>query len=142
MHDAISKTISGVRIWNPEHCTLFQHLAGVVVSDIGHMARSAESRSTLAPPAELADGRWPPNTAAASSDQAQAMEWRSEQCRLLAHLEAADPGLARMAELMLIHDLQKTSVLSERLGVAAGEIANLRKRLKRAVRAHLAEHGP
>jgi len=142
VHDAISKTISGVRIWNPDHCTLFRHLAGVVVSDIGHMARSAENRSTLAPPADPPGGHWPPDTADDASDQAQAMEWRSEQRRLLTHLEAVDPRLARMAELMLVHDLQETSTLSERLEVAAGEIANMRKRLKRAVRAYMAENAP
>lgn len=142
VHDAISKTISGVRIWNPDNCTLFQHLAGVVVSDIGHIARSAENRSTLAPAADTPGDRWPPDPADDSPDQEQATEWRSEQRRLLAHLETADAGLARMAELMLVHDLQETAGLSERLDVPAAEIANMRKRLKRAVRAYLAESAP
>lgn len=139
VHDAISKTISGVRIWNPDNCTLFQHLAGVVVSDIGHIARSAENRSTLGPPADPPGDRWPPDPADESPDQERATEWRSEQRRLLTHLEATDPGLASMAELMLVHDLQETAALSDRLNVPAAEIANMRKRLKRVVRAYLVE---
>lgn len=139
VNDAISKTISGVRVWNPNNCTLFQHLAGVVVSDIGHAARSVENRSTLGPPADPPGDRWPPDPAFDGPDQEQASEWLSEQRRLLAHLAAADPALARMAELMLVHDLQETSALSGRLGLPPAEIANMRKRLKRAVRAYLAE---
>lgn len=142
VHDAISKTISGVRIWNPDACTLFQHLAGVVVSDIGHAARSMENRSTIAPPEDPPGGGWPPDPADDAPDPERATEWRSERRRLLTHLEAVDAGLARMAELMLVHDLQETDALRERLGVPASEIANMRKRLKRAVRAYLAEETP
>ncbi len=139
VNDAISKTIAGVRIWNADNCTLFQHLAGVVVSDINHAAESMENRTTAAAPSDPPDGRWPPDPADEAPDQAHAAEWRSEQRRLLAHLHELDPGLARMAELMLVHDLQETDGLSRELGVASSEIANRRKRLKRAVRAYLAE---
>src|SRR5262249_6552279 len=34
VHDAIFKTIKGVRRWDPRACTLLQHLANVVLSDI------------------------------------------------------------------------------------------------------------
>lgn len=143
VQDAISKTLSGVRVWRPHNCTLFQHLAGVVVSDIGHLARSAENRSTVAPAVDPPSGRWPPDTADSAPSQEQVMQWRTEQRQLLAHLEAVDSSLGQMAELMLVHDLQETSELSERLGVAASEIANMRKRLKRIVRAYLAaENAP
>ena len=47
VNDAVSKTIAGIRIWNPTACSLFQHLAGVIVSDISHAAQSAENRATL-----------------------------------------------------------------------------------------------
>ena len=139
VNDAISKTIAGVRIWNSGNCTLFQHLAGVVVSDISHAAESMENRTTLAPPKDLAGDRWPPDPADESQDPEREMEWRSERNRLVGWLEASDPDLAAMAELMLKRDLQDTDSLSRELGVAASEVANRRKRLKRAVRAYMAE---
>ncbi len=142
VHDAIAKTISGIRIWNPENCTLFQHLAGVVVSDIGHAARSVENRATVAPPANPPGDRWPPDTADDAPDQERAAAWRAEQRRLLDHLAAVDADLAAMAELMLVQDMQETEALSAALGVAPAEIANRRKRLKRQVQAYLAGDRP
>ncbi len=139
VNDAISKTIAGVRIWQPDNCSLFQHLAGVIVSDVSHAAESTENRSTAAPanpdgnPGPKLD---PPDQAA---DPESIAEWRSEQRRLLDYLEGADPDLARMAELMLVRDMLETEDLSRELGVAAAEVANRRKRLKRHVQAYLAE---
>jgi hypothetical protein len=139
VNDAISKTIAGVRVWNPENCTLFQHLAGVVVSDISHAATSMENRGTVAPPGNPDNPGWPPDPADDAPDQERAAEWRSQQRHLLDHLNGIDPDLARMAELMLGRDMQETDALSRELGVPASEIANRRKRLKRAVRAYMAE---
>lgn len=139
VNDAISKTIAGVRLWNPENCTLFQHLAGVVVSDINHAAESVENRTTAAAPNDPVGDRWPPDPADDAPNQERTAEWRSEQRRLLEHLRRIDADLARMAELMLVHDLQETDALGRELGVSAAEIANRRKRLKRAVRAYLSE---
>jgi hypothetical protein len=141
VNDAISKTISGVRVWNPGNCTLFQHLAGVVVSDISHAAESMENRTTVAPPKDPPGEGWPPDPADESPDPEREMEWRSERNRLVGWLGASDPDLAAMAELMLIRDLQDTESLSRELGVPGTEIANRRKRLKRAVRAYMAEEG-
>lgn len=139
VNDAIAKTISGVRLWNPDNCSLFQHLAGVVVSDIGHAATSTENRTTASPPADPPDDRWPPDTADDAPDQAQAVEWKSEQRRLLQHLDRVDPDLAMMAGLMLVHDMQETEALAEAMAVPPSEIANRRKRLKRAVASYMAE---
>ena len=50
--------------------------------------------------------------------------------------------LARMAELMLVHDLWETRELSQALEITPAEVANLRKRLNRAVRAFLTEKRP
>jgi hypothetical protein len=142
VNDAVSKTIAGIRIWNPTACSLFQHLAGVIVSDISHAAQSAENRATLR------DGGPPMGGAsltAAIADAAPSQEsvaaWRSEQRRLLDHLTAADADLGRMAELMLLGDMQETADLSRVLGIPPAEVANRRKRLKRAVQAYLAEGG-
>ncbi|HZF34922.1 MAG TPA: hypothetical protein VE914_14075 [Candidatus Angelobacter sp.] len=140
VNDAISKTIAGVRIWNPEACTLFQHLAGVIVSDISHAAGSMENRSTLREAAGSDAGMsLVADVGDEAPDQEAVAAWRSEQRRLLAHLDRVDPGLRAMAELMLMQDMQETADLSRVLAVPAAEVANRRKRLKRAVRAYLTE---
>ena len=43
-----------------------------------------------------------------------------------------------MAGLMLVHDMQESEALAQAMGVPASEIANRRKRLKRAVAAYMA----
>ena len=63
--------------------------------------------------------------------------WRSEQRRLLGYLAAIDPMLGRMAELILVEDIDASAELASRLDVAVSDIANLRKRMKRATRAFL-----
>ena len=72
-------------------------------------------------------------------DQERATEWKSEQRRLLQHLDRVDPDLAIMAGLMLVHDMQETEALAKAMKVESSEIANRRKRLKRAVAAYMAE---
>lgn len=131
VNDAIAKTIAGVRVWNRD-CTLFQHLAGAVISDISHAATAIENRLGV-------DGgnETHPEPAADGPDQAQIALWRDEQRRLLAHLDGIDPRLAQLARLMLDQDLRETAPLAAALGVPAAEIGNLRKRLKRATRAWL-----
>lgn len=141
VNDAISKTIAGVRIWSPEACTLFQHLAGVIVSDISHAAESMENRTTLREAGGSESGT---SLIADIGDEAPDQEtmavWRSEQRRLLDHLGRVDPALRTMAELMLVQDMQETTDLSRAMAVPAAEVANRRKRLKRAVRAYLTEY--
>src|SRR5258705_4391977 len=46
VHDAIVKTMSGERVWNQGN-SLFEHLAGVISSEISHLVKSAENRKTL-----------------------------------------------------------------------------------------------
>jgi hypothetical protein len=137
VNDAISKTMAGVRVWDPGACTLFQHLAGIIVSDISHAAESADNRLT-ASGLESGDGT-PIDVLDGSPDQESAALWRSERRRLLAHLDGIDPALRQMAELMLVHDLNETEELRLRLGIPFAEVANRRKRLKRAIRAYLRE---
>ena len=142
VNDAVSKTIAGVRIWNPAACSLFQHLAGVVVSDISHAAQSAENRITLRDsPSPAAGASLTATVADGAPNPESVIAWRSEQRRLLDHLEALDADLRRMAELMLVGDMQETADLSRALAIPAAEVANRRKRLKRAVQAYLVEGG-
>jgi hypothetical protein len=139
VNDAISKTMAGVRVWNQATCTLFQHLAGVVVSDISHCLTSTERRLTVRAPRANGSTSWPPEVADGAPDQEHLAVWISEQRRLLDHLHRLDPLMGRMAELMLVHDLCETSELSPALELGPVEVANLRKRLKRAVRTYLLE---
>jgi hypothetical protein len=135
VNEAIAKTMAGVRVWSPDACTLFQHLAGVVVSDISHAATAAENRLTVADDGRV--GGWPPDRADDLPGQEQLALWRSEQQRLFDYLSGVDPLLSRLAELILVEDIDATSELVLRLGRPAADIANLRKRLKRAARAFL-----
>lgn len=138
VNDAIAKTLSGVRVWSKDKCSLFQHLAGVIVSDISHAAETSENKLLLA-----ADGRgerfddWPPDRVDDVPDQEQRMLWRSEQLRLLGHLDEVDPKLAQMAELILLEDVDGSAELAMRLDCTTNDIANLRKRLKRALRVYM-----
>ncbi len=143
VNDAIAKTMDDVRVWRPEACTLFQHLAGIVVSDISHAAGAAENRLTLA-----GDGRtehvggWPPDRADDAPGQEQIALWRSEQRRLLDHLHGIDPVMGEMARHILVEDIDQTADLCLRLDRSPSEIANLRKRIKRATQSYLlAERG-
>ncbi len=137
VNDAIAKTMAGIRVWDPDRCTLFQHLAGAIVSDISHAAESFDNRLTAAPADP--DAEWPPETADAAPDPEQAALWQSEQQRLIDHLDGVDPVLARMATCMLVEDRREAADLCLALDVSPSEVANLRKRLKRAVRAFIAE---
>jgi hypothetical protein len=139
VNDAISKTMAGARVWNRATCTLFQHLAGVVVSDISHCLTSSERRLTVRAPRANGSTSWPPEVADGAPDQEHFAVWISEQRRLLDRLHRLDPLMGRMAELMLVHDLCETSELSPALELGPAEVANLRKRLKRAVRTYLLE---
>lgn len=139
VNEAIAKTIAGIRAWNPDRCSLFQHLAGAIVSDISHAAESSDNRITVSAPASSSDAAWPPETAADDVDPEQTAMWQSEQRRLFDHLDRLDPQLARMANLMLTEDCRETTDLCVALDLAPSDIANLRKRLKRAVRTYLVE---
>lgn len=139
VNDAIAKTMDGVRVWSEDTCSLFQHLAGIVVSDISHAATAAENRLTLADDGrrEASRGGWPPDRADEAPDQEDIALWRSEQRHLLDHLHGIDPVIGDMAGLILIEDIDQTAELCMRLDRSPSEIANLRKRLKRATNAYL-----
>ena len=138
VNDAIAKTMDGVRVWREEACSLYQHLAGIIVSDISHAATAAENRLTLSDDGrDGAPGGWPPDRADEAPDQEQTALWRSEQRQLLDHLHAIDDRLGRMAELILMEDIDQTRDLALRLDLTAMEVANLRKRLKRVTKRYL-----
>ena len=110
VNDAILKSMAGTRVWNRASCTLLQHLAGVIVSDISHTARSSDNRCIRSNPDRANGGTtWPPEMTDQAPDQEHATVWLSEQRRLLEHLRGLDPMMGRMAELMLVHDVCENS---------------------------------
>jgi|GEM_PF-1354674 len=142
VNDAIVKTIAGLRVWPKDKCTLFQHLAGVVVSDISHAADAAENKLTRADNTKESTSKgWPPDSADERPDQEQQVLWQSEQRRVLGHLDEVDTRLAQMAELILIEDVDSSTELAERLDCSISEVANMRKRLKRALATFLLDEG-
>ena len=111
-----------------------------MVSDISHAATAAENRLTLADDGHQPGG-WPPDRADDRPGQEGEALWRSEQRRLLGYLAAIDPMLGRMAELILVEDIDASAELASRLDIAVSDIANLRKRMKRATRAFILADG-
>ena len=83
---------------------------------------------------------WPPDVADETPNQEQVEQWRSEQGGLIDHLKRIDPKMARMAELLLLDDETATEALGRRLDLAPSDVANLRKRMRRAARAYHAEN--
>lgn len=134
--EAVAKTLSGRRAWDSDAGTLFEHLAGVVASDISDAARSADSGLTAATPS-----RGPLEQGGGSGDSEQAEAWRSERRRLLDHLYDKDEKLGEMASLILLEDCRDIGELASALEVVPLEIANMRRRMKREVRAYIAERG-
>jgi hypothetical protein len=135
--EAITKTMGGVRVWNRDTCSLFQHLQGVIVSDINHAAESWDNRRMCNCPT-AGDAMDRPGCTA---DPETVAAWRSEEAHLLCYLRGHDPEIGRLAELCLVHDLRETEDLSRRLGVPPAEVQNRRKRMKRAVHRYLSGNG-
>jgi hypothetical protein len=133
---AIAKTIEGTRVWHSENCTLFRHLQGVIDSDTSHAAHSRETRL------DLNDGDALLDRSDGAADPEQIAVGKAEQQRLFDYLSSKHPTLGRMAVLMCLHDLRGTSELCRELDVDPQELANLRKRMKRLVRAYLEEDRP
>jgi DNA-directed RNA polymerase specialized sigma24 family protein len=141
VNEAIVKTIGGVRTWDPQKCTLFQFLAGVIASEISHAASSPEARLFACEHASSNGATvWPPDVENDRPNQEQLQEWRALRRRLIDDLNRVEPQMARLAELILLHDVTETTELCRLLELEASEVANLRKRMKRAARAYYAEN--
>jgi hypothetical protein len=128
VHDAIAKTMSGQRTWNRDH-SLFDHLAGVISSDISQLVNSAENKWTLRADDEkilhIADHIEDPETIAVRKSQEQ---------RFFAYLEARKPAplLRQLAELILYHRGGHTSELAKTLNLSITELDSLKRTLRRA----------
>ncbi|WP_376957517.1 hypothetical protein ABNQ39_10465 [Azospirillum sp. A26] len=133
--DAIIKTISGQRCWDPNKCDLLQHIIGVVSSEISHAAISAENISTVPTDDDnvinITNGEEP--------NPEQIFIYNSEKKSLLSYLEKIDPVLRSAAELLLEEQAIGNIDLAHQMGFTVKDVENLKKRLKRAVEQYLAE---
>jgi hypothetical protein len=124
VHNAIVKTMSGQRIWNRD-LSLFDHLAGVISSDISQLVSSAENRRTLQADEKIvniADHMEDPETIAIRKSQEQ---------RFFAYLEEKKPALRQLAETILYSQVTGTE-LAVQLNLSIREVDSLKRALRRA----------
>ena len=122
---AIARTQSGMEVWEPGDCTLFEHLAAIVIGDISGLGGAAGYPLAAPPPA--GDGR--------------SEAWRDDRRSLLDHLYDKDEKLGEMASLILLENCRETAELAGALEVVPLEITHMRRRMSKEVRVYIAEHG-
>jgi hypothetical protein len=133
---AIEKTKGGIRGWNPE-ISIFQHLAGVILSDINHLANSVENRVT-----HYDDEKVIPIEDHRATPEASAIR-RSQEEAFLAFLSAKDPKLGILA-FSILHDPVRLGSLelATKLNLSICQVDSLKKALRRATEEFLRdEHG-
>jgi hypothetical protein len=127
---AILKTIEGERTWNPKF-SLYEHLAGVISSEISHLARSVENKITVRSDetvVQIEDHRISP----------ELMVMRKiEEENFLIFLEIKNPALRQLAHLILHESVGSTSEFMNRLNSSAREVDSLKTALRRATREYL-----
>lgn len=151
--DAIRKTVVGKRHWNPEKASLFRHLAGVVRSDMGHLARSPANRTTVRATIKRDEDDnegniWSENVVdinrLESAEICQEKQMISQEGieNLLDFLEQnndKDRILRRAAEFIMDNHDASADEIAEDLGISRIDAYNLKKRLRRATNLFLSE---
>jgi hypothetical protein len=123
---AIEKTKGGIRVWNTE-ISLFQHLAGVILSDINHLANSIENQNTRFDDQniiQIEDRRATPEAAAIR---------KSQEETFLAFLHAKNPNLKTLA-FSILHDPVRLGSLelATKLNLSICQLDSLKRALRRA----------
>jgi hypothetical protein len=133
---AVEKTKGGLRAWNPE-ISFFQHLAGVILSDINHLANSMENRIT-----HYDDEKVIPIEDHRATPEASAIR-KSQEEAFLAFLSAKDPKLRILASSILHDPVRLGSLeLATKLNLSICQVDSLKKALRRATEEFLRdEHG-
>ena len=139
---AITKTLSGVRAWDPTRVSLLGHLMGVVRSDLGHARHSAERASTVraadAGPTDRQAGygttasegvhKTTPEDLVAANAAIKAFK---------AHMRQKHADLAALLEIIVDEDVTEIPEQSRRLNLPRTRIYELRRRLRNATSAYL-----
>ncbi|HMA74427.1 MAG TPA: hypothetical protein VKP67_23500 [Xanthobacteraceae bacterium] len=123
---AIEKTKQGIRIWNPE-ISIFQHLAGIILSDINHLANSIENQVTY-----CNDEKVIPIEDHRATPEASAIR-RSQEEAFLAFLHAKNPKL-RILAFSILHDPVRLGglELATKLNLSICQVDSLKRALRRA----------
>jgi hypothetical protein len=132
VHDAIVKTMSGQRAWKPRQNSLFDHLAGVISSDVSHLVESRENCTAVVDEniIQLLDHHEDPETIILRKAQEHAF---------LIYLAEKKPMLRTLAELILYDANAATPDLMAKLELSWRDVESLKKALRRATEAFL--HG-
>ena len=132
---AIEKTKTGIRTWNPE-VSIFQHLAGIILSDINHLACSIENQIT-----QSTDEKVIPIEDHRATPEASAIR-RSQEETFLAFLQRKNPALRTLA-FSILHDPVRLGSLelATKLNLSICQLDSLKRALRRATEQFLkAEH--
>jgi len=132
---AIEKTKEGTRAWRPG-ISIFQHLAGVILSDINHLANSVENQI-----AHYDDEKVIPIEDHRATPEASAIR-RSQEEAFLAFLHAKNPKL-RILAFSILHDPVRLGSLelATKLNLSICQVDSLKKALRRATQEFLkSEH--
>ena len=134
VQDAIKKTIDGTRTWNRQ-ISLFQHLGGVIFSDINHLATSEENKTTA-----LADDTIVQMEDYRSNPDMMVVRKLQEE-HFLNYLEAKRPQLRQLAHLILHEPVRASADFMVKLNLSLQEVESLKKALRRATKEYLAQTG-
>jgi hypothetical protein len=132
---AIEKTKRGIRTWNPE-VSIFQHLAGIILSDFNHVANSIENQIT-----QSSDEKVIPIEDHRATPEASAIR-RSQEEMFLAFLHGKNPALRTLA-FSILHDPVRLGSLelATKLNLSICQLDSLKRALRRATEEFLkAEH--
>ena len=129
---AVEKFLAGERQWNPDK-SAYENLWGAISSEISNWVTSTDNRTTR----PIDDDKVVQLLGNQPTPEHDA-EWRSERDQFLRYLDARNDEAARMAKLMLDHDLQGLE-LAKAMGQSQRGIDNIKKRLKRLTQHYLAD---
>jgi hypothetical protein len=132
---AIEKTKRGIRRWNPE-VSIFQHLAGIILSDINHLVNSTENQIT-----QSTDEKVIPIEDHRATPEASAIR-RSQEETFLAFLQGKNPALRTLA-FSILHDPVRLGSLelATKLNLSICQLDSLKRAPRRATEQFLkAEH--
>jgi hypothetical protein len=123
---AIEKTKGGIRVWNPE-ISIFQHLVGIVLSDINHLANSKENQIT-----HCHDEKVIPIEDHRATPEASAIR-KSQEEAFLSFLQAKNPKLRFLAFSILYDPVRLGSLeLATKLNLSICHVDSLKRALRRA----------
>lgn len=122
---AVVKTFSGERRWNFKEFTLFQHLHGVMESELSHRDTSYQNRN-----GEQLEQNGIINLADYRPSPEEEEMNKSQERNLLAFLEARNAKAKTLAELIMRHDITSCKELSAVMDITETRAEYLKKRLR------------